>query len=292
MTRFLLPVLLACAALAPTPSRAAQSYDSCKGFIDSLPATLFQEGTYCLRGNLSTSQIDGSAILVTGKNVTIDCHDFRISGLGAGAATQARGIASEYNGTNLRVRNCQVRGFAFGVHAQGSGTTVEDSRLDRNTVYGLYSTTKAIYRRNRVTATGGSTVASTAAGIAGAADQVRDNLIDTVTPRPDLSGNSTGYGMHLAPDAFMVSTVTGNRIRGVTRAGLGVASGIVVRAGGRAIIRDNDLDGDHSGLGRGLVCASSDYWAKDNYVREYHVGMEGCIDGGNVIVPAAAVYPN
>ena len=56
-----------------TSAYAAQSYDSCAGFIDSLPATITTQGTWCLRGDLATSVTSGNAITIATNNVTIDC---------------------------------------------------------------------------------------------------------------------------------------------------------------------------------------------------------------------------
>src|SRR5690606_28675588 len=56
--------LLAGMLLVPHAARAAQSYDTCTGFIDSLPATINSQGTWCLRGNVSTAITSGNAIEV------------------------------------------------------------------------------------------------------------------------------------------------------------------------------------------------------------------------------------
>ena len=80
-------LLLAAAAamLPPASALAAESYDNCTGFIDSLPATVSTQGTWCLRANLSTAMASGDAIAVAANNVTLDCNDFKIGGLAAGA---------------------------------------------------------------------------------------------------------------------------------------------------------------------------------------------------------------
>ena len=44
-------LVLALAAAAPA-AQAAESYDNCTGFIDSLPATISTHGVWCLRKNL------------------------------------------------------------------------------------------------------------------------------------------------------------------------------------------------------------------------------------------------
>src|SRR4249920_1444376 len=78
----------------PRLAHAAQSYDNCTGFITSLPATISTQGTWCLKQDLATAVTTGSAILINTNNVTIDCNDFKLGGLGAGLATLANGIYS------------------------------------------------------------------------------------------------------------------------------------------------------------------------------------------------------
>src|SRR5690606_9034000 len=84
MHRLLAVLLLAGLLAIPSPARAAESYDSCAGYIDSLPATISQQGVWCLRKNLSTNISTGHAITIAANNVTIDCNDFKIGGLAAG----------------------------------------------------------------------------------------------------------------------------------------------------------------------------------------------------------------
>ncbi len=71
------------------PAHAAESYDNCTGFIDSVPATITTQGTWCLRKNLATNITTGNAITIATNNVTIDCNDFKIGGLAAGSASRA-----------------------------------------------------------------------------------------------------------------------------------------------------------------------------------------------------------
>ena len=59
---FISIVTLAAFAGASDPAAAAESYDSCLGFIDALPATITTQGTWCLRQNLDTSATSGNVI--------------------------------------------------------------------------------------------------------------------------------------------------------------------------------------------------------------------------------------
>src|SRR5690606_19099973 len=124
-------------ALFPFPGSAAEGYDNCTGYIDSLPATIATQGTWCLRKNLDTAIAVGKAINIAAYNVTIDCNDFKVGGLAAGGESRAYGIYS-HNGQNITIRNCNVRGFGIGIFIDGgSGQLVEDNLLDGNLLAGI-----------------------------------------------------------------------------------------------------------------------------------------------------------
>jgi hypothetical protein len=76
-------ILLAWPWIVP-PAQAAESYDNCSGYIDSVPAVIATQGTWCLRKDLSTAQTSGNAIEIAANNVVIDCNDFKLGGLAAG----------------------------------------------------------------------------------------------------------------------------------------------------------------------------------------------------------------
>ena len=101
----LLATAIVAAGLASPASTAAESYDSCTGFIESLPATISTQGVWCLRRNLATAMTSGNAITITVNNVTIDCNDFKIGGLAAGDESKTVGIAAD-DVLNATVRQC------------------------------------------------------------------------------------------------------------------------------------------------------------------------------------------
>jgi len=168
----LLAGLVACA-----PARAAESYDACVGFIDSVPTTISTQGTWCLRKDLSTNITNGYALTVASNNVTIDCNDFKIGGLAAGNDSTSFGIYAAQK-QNVAVRHCNIRGFFYGIHlAGGAGHLVEDNRLDDNLYFGIYLTGENNrVRGNAVYDTGGKTGLSYAHGIYAHADII-DNTI-------------------------------------------------------------------------------------------------------------------
>jgi hypothetical protein len=64
MVRLLLSVLALAAAGYASQAHASRSYDNCTGFIDSLPATISRQGTWCLRKDLYFSPSQGVALTV------------------------------------------------------------------------------------------------------------------------------------------------------------------------------------------------------------------------------------
>jgi hypothetical protein len=163
---FILIVTLAAFGGASGPAAAAESYDSCFGFIDALPATITTQGTWCLRQNLDTSATTGNMIEIQTNNVTIDCNGFRMRGSGGGASTTATGIYA--NGRlNITIRRCTIRGFSLGIQAAGgSGVIVEDNLIDQSRFVGINTAgAGSIVRRNIVTSSGGAPASGAAYGI-------------------------------------------------------------------------------------------------------------------------------
>lgn len=270
-------VLVICALLAGftafAPSaRAAESYDNCTGFIESLPANISTQGTWCLRKDLSTSISSGIAgVTIATNNVTIDCNGFKIGGLAGGSGTAAIGIASN-DRFNTTVRNCSIRGFSYGIWAHGGGGhKIESNSLDGNTYIGLriYAAQSTI-RGNVVYDTGGSSLyVGSAVGIAtGYGVDILDNTIDGVA----ASGtNASAFGIHTDENAD--ASITGNRVRGLASVGSGTTFGIFNSNSGRLSIRDNDVRG-HGGAGSiGIRCFDNRSSSRDNIVAGFEIGV-------------------
>jgi hypothetical protein len=268
--------------LNPTSAHAAQSYDNCTGFITSLPATITTQGTWCLNADLTTAITSGNAITVAANNVTIDCNNFKLGGLAAGAATQTTGILA-YTQDNLTIRRCNIRGFQFGTSTgQGSGHLIEDNRFDSNTQVGLnVQTNRSIIRRNLVIATGGNISSIFFFGIyTYYSVDVLDNTVNGVT----ASGtNADAYGIVSAnnPDG----SISGNRVRGVVKTGTGTANGINNYSAGRITMRNNDVVGDGSAGGIGLSCGSAQGRTTGNVIGGFATAISGCSGTNNEIVP-------
>jgi len=285
-----LPVLATLAAaaclLAATPARAAESYDNCTGFIDSLPATIGAQGTWCLRKDLSTGMSSGQAIAINANNVILDCNDFKIGGLAAGASTDAIGIRSEGR-QNLSVRNCTVRGFGYGVLVVGDNSTVADSRFDLNTVAGIVMNGDGNeVRGNVVSATGGRPLTGIALGISMNGDGARilDNRVHGVSAEPDEGGLnqlSAGIGADGGVSVVVRNVVTG-LAAGINAHGIRVYQGVV---------RDNVLAQATASPGStGIVClddlgGSTTGLSDDNAIRHYATAHANCTSSGTAVDP-------
>ncbi|QSX79704.1 right-handed parallel beta-helix repeat-containing protein [Agrilutibacter solisilvae] len=277
---------LACLALAAPTAGAAESYDNCAGFIDSVPTTVSSQGVWCLRKDLSTAMTSGVAINITANNVTIDCNDFKLGGLGGGAGTNMRGIEAQGK-LNTTVRRCNIRGFRDGISfIGGGGHLFEDNRLEANTYSGisLALVDESIVRRNIVRDTGGSTsLLASAVGIStwGTVD-ILDNAVSGVEPTPGTEGEASAYGI-VVHDSTGAS-VRGNRVRGLVHAGAGVSYGIHSRDAWRVSFVDNQLVG--AGTGVGISCEEGTGRARDNVIDGFADPLVACTDaGGNTLEP-------
>ena len=266
-------------------AHAAESYDNCAGFIDTVPTTITSQGVWCLRKDLATGIASGAAITIATNNVTIDCNDFKIGGLAAGTATATRGIVAA-NRQNLRVRNCNIRGFHTGIDLDGGGGhLVEDNNFNGNLSVGLrVSGDGSIVRRNAVIDTGGSTLAGNLAMAIGVVTVYNvdtiDNTIDGVLATGD-GGNKSAIGIQTQSNA--AGTISGNRVRGALAAGTGTHAGITNVGSGRIAVVDNILSGSTQANGTGLSCANNQGTAVRNIVNGYPTGIVSCTDsGGNV----------
>jgi len=268
----------------------AETYQTCAGFIDAVPATITTQGVWCLRKDLGTAMASGAAITIAANNVTIDCNDFKIGGLAAGAGTQAVGIQVDGK-QNATIRNCAIRGFHRGSVLSGGGHAVVDSRFDDNTSFGIYVFgDNAVVRNNRVMNTGGATGGgmwdNIAIGIyieSAYAATIHDNVVEGVVATE--GGNGWAYGIIATT---VTGTVKGNSIATVAADGTGQAVGIrngYVNA--RSVARDNVVVAGLSPVaGTGLSCAHDGMMIRANVVRGFTETVEACTDiGGNVLAP-------
>ena len=275
MNRLLLaalaPALLAC---APVTASAAESYDNCTGFIDSVPATITTQGTWCLRKDLNTAMAVGEAIFIQANNVTIDCNNYKIGGLAAGASSHAQGILS-WDKQNVTVRNCVVRGFYTGIHLHGGGGhAVEDNRVDNALYSGIVvEGENGMVRGNAVRDTGGASDQSSSYGIVAVADVI-DNTVEGMF----------AVGQDTSPWAIMVALpgaeVRNNRVRGVVASGTGRAGGLLGNAAGITFV-GNRVSSTSAVDGWGIIGGAQSF-CTGNTISRYSTPIQYCQDvGGN-----------
>lgn len=282
LLRHLLLLSCLCLPLAMTaPARAAEGFDGCDGhYIDTLPATITTQGTWCLRHDLNTAIVSGPAIDIQTNNVTLDCNDFKLGGLAAGDGSVATGIYAA-DRQNIRVTHCNVRGFYRGIWLRGEtrGHQIDGNRLEANLYGGIivtgYDNTVV---GNAVFDTGGSTKSNAPIAIDAGGDVI-DNTIAGVWVNASYAvGNVIGIRI------FATGTLArGNRITGLVRNGTGYAQGINA-IGSNNSVRDNVIGAPlaaTNGAGIGGNGSSSTFCG-GNTITNFAVAVGGCQDtGGN-----------
>ena len=256
----------------------------------SLPATITTQGTWCLRKDLATSINTGNAITVASNNVTIDCNDYKLGGLGAGLGTNAVGIGSMQR-NNITIRHCNVRGFWIGINlaynagdtVPTTGNVVENNRIDGNTRMGIsVDADGAMIRGNTVVNTGGNAGAENAIAIqTNFSTDILDNLIDGVAPTGD--SNAQSYGIIAWGNVGGV--IANNRIRNVVANSFATGIALTVTSTG-VTIKDNAID--MPGAAASIDCFGSDPTniARDNTFTGPTATLGGfCRDGGGNVGP-------
>lgn len=276
--RHLLAATLAAGALSLVPgaAKAAQSYDSCTGFIESLPATITTQGTWCLRKNLSTSITSGNAITIAANNVTLDCNDFKVGGLGGGSESKTNGIYAD-DQANVTVRQCTVRGFYRGVFLnKGFGHLIEGNRVDNNLYIGIASggsnaaETGSVIRNNQVLDTGGGSIS--ARGIAATDYLIENNLVHGVF----AAGTSPHtIGISLSKRGI----VRGNQVRIANSLASGNAIGIDAAAA-YSVVERNIVEGNGNVYPSTAITGdncrdNTAMWVKTGEVCSLSVGYQG-----------------
>lgn len=277
---FLAATLLLIGSIFVSPSTyAAQSYDNCTGFIDTLPASISTQGTWCLRKDVSTGITSGNAITIATNNVTIDCNHFKIGGLAAGNTSLALGIEAS-NRQNAAVRHCTIRGFYKGiVLLGGAGHLVEDNRLDNNLRDGIRVTgDNNRVRRNAVYDTGGFPASDYSVGISAYADVI-DNTVAGV-----FATAATTYprGIEVYGNG---NEVRGNQVRGIVLEGGGSVWALAVYSAGMTVA-GNRVSAEASTVGRGILGSGANTFCADNTVVNFATAYHSCeAVSGNLALP-------
>ncbi|WP_242111713.1 NosD domain-containing protein [Luteimonas aquatica] len=256
------------------PAKAAQSFDSCAGFIDSLPATITTPGTWCLRKDLSTAARQGGAITVNADRVILDCNDFKLEGT-AGLVTNASGILSSNNARRgIIVRNCQVQGFRYGIALLGSHHIVEDSRIEDAYYVGIATngSTNTV-RGNTVRRIGGNPYvigpsSRRAIGISmfGPHAFASNNTVAEVD-----AGLNGGMGGDYSTGIMMSGVVENNRVLDIAF----IAAGLHIMGAG-SVVRGNHVSGGSAESGSGIFCDSERNLLRNNDVDGYEYTFFRC----------------
>lgn len=273
--------LLTALAVLPAPTPAAESYDGCRYVVTTLPVVLSAQGTWCLKGDLSTAITSGNAITIAANNVTLDCNGFKLGGLAAGPSTVAYGVFVDER-SSVVVRRCNVRGFAVGVRADGStATVIEDNVFDGNTITGVtsYGGSNTVIRRNLINDTGGTPFDTGAAGIVTWGEaHVIDNIISGV------AGDGLDFHFVYGVQANNAAgTFTGNHIGGLVPDGGANSVGLSLGNPAGAIAAGNLIDGGGLAGATGISCSSALAVARDNTMMRVDSGVPGCASVGNHI---------
>ena len=296
IVRHLLAAMLVFGSLYLLPGSArAETFNTCAGFIDSLPATISSQGTWCLRGNLSTAITSGTAITIATNNVTIDCNNFKIGGLAAGPGTFAEGIGASAR-LNATIRNCSIRGFRIGIHLDsnlGGNHLVENNRVDSNTLAGIFvDGDGSMVRGNVVSDTGGTTITfdTRSWGIAtnGTVDIIDNTVSNVVAYQASDSSRAIGISAFVNPGGV----IQRNRVRGLVpgpSAGAAQEGISSINVGSHPEISDNVIVGTGvDGLTDVAIhCNGPDAAALvyNNRILKFGAGTAvavHCIDAGNI----------
>ena len=269
-------------AVFATPALAAESYDNCTGFIDSLPASISTQGTWCLRKDLATGMTSGNAIEVKTNNVVIDCNDFKIGGLAAGVSTQAIGIYAGSGRQNITVRNCTVRGFNHGIYLSGDNHVVEHNRIDLSTLIGIRTEGDGNeLRDNVVSSTGGRPAAGAAFAIYahGTGGRVLDNRVHGVSAELEGS-NQLSAGIEV-----MDGLARGNSVSGLLPSG--TPYGIRLY---HSVARDNIVMQAGASTGFGIACLidggeAPTGFSHHNTIRHFAAPHVNCTEVDNAVEP-------
>ncbi|HEY0661001.1 MAG TPA: hypothetical protein VGD21_06760 [Lysobacter sp.] len=253
--------------------------------ILSVPAApITTPGVYCLTQNMNAGAMtSGNVITINANNVTLDCNDRMIDGLGGGLGTQAKGIVAT-NRANITVHNCLVRGFKTGIELTGSGNASQDNLITNSTWVGLYiSGDGSVARRNRVLDTGGNTAKDDPRGIWTYGDvDILENLVANVTAT--ATSNDTAYGLMVRSNS--AGAIGDNHVRNILGDGTGSGTGIYNYENGKISIYRNRLSNPVA-KGYGVICHYGDVGpaiASDNHINGFSLSpspMPFCFDGGH-----------
>lgn len=252
------------------PAYAAKSYDQCQYYVDAIPAVITTPGMWCLRNDLKVSGYANSAINIQASNATLDCKDFSLDGTAITPAEAQWGIVSDRQ-HGVTVRNCNVRGFLYGIsfyNTESKGNSVVNNRLERNYVSGIYVVGDGSKVSGNIILDTGSSEGASGISAVGEVD-VTNNLIAGVSGgTSNVTGISTGD---------FTGQIIGNRIRGLSQGFISHPSvAISIVGAANAIVRDNDISGDGLPITAGIWCRFATGRVKGNVIKGMETALMEC----------------
>jgi parallel beta-helix repeat protein len=261
-----------------SPAHAAEGADNCTGTIVSLPATISTPGIWCLKRHVYTAITSGAAITIDSDDVTLDCNDFKIGGLPGNVNTDTVGISATH-ALNVTIRHCVIRGFLEGIRLDGnaSGGSIEDNRLDQNTVAGIHLAGSGhVVRGNRINSTGRRPASTRSDGIVSTADDCR--ILENVVMGVAVAGSGGDVtGIRSEGNACEVAW---NRIAGLVPDTNGDAIAIDLGASAGGSIHRNQLL-SHPSTPATAILSGPGNQCGNNSSSGWAGGIVGCTDAGS-----------
>lgn len=268
----LLCLLLALGAWA-RPAHAAQSYDQCQYYVDTVPAVITNPGVWCLRQDLKVLSPLNSAINIQASNTTLDCKGFMLDGTALPEQSAQWGIVSDQQ-HGVTIRNCTTKGFFTGIAIYNTASfanSVLDNRILQSYANGIQVVGDGSVIRGNVvlnTVTSQNDVPTSGITAWGSIDII-GNLVSAVRAvNTNVSGISASeFNGH----------IIGNRVRGLS-AGVPGSPSVAVSIIGDAnvVVRDNDIAGDALPLTYGLWCRGATGAVTGNVIKGMATALAEC----------------
>jgi len=219
------------------PARADET-TKCTAYITYLPYGISKQGHYCFDRNLSAPVFIGDgAIVIASDFVVLDMNNFKLGRGTPPAGEVTAGVLVYQDHKNITIRNGNIRGFTFGIYADGGNDNllIENNLIDGSTGRGiaLPDVASAIIRDNQVINTGAVPVGSTKIGIYvdGGFVTASGNVVGNV-----FSTSSDVSGMDLLSDSAVAD-------HNVVNLGSTTGTKYGIRFGTNGVARDNTVLG-------------------------------------------------
>jgi parallel beta-helix repeat protein len=249
------------------PVHAAKSFDHCQYYVETIPTVITTPGVWCMRQDLRVVGYANVAINIQASNTTLDCKDFSLDGTAIPPDQAQWGIASDRQ-HGVTVRNCNVRGFLYGIffaNTESSGNSIVNNRVQKSLNGGILVVGDGSLVRNNIVLGTGNDMGGGAVGIDvfGGVDVI-DNLVSGV--RAGGGNRAIGIGANEAVN----NNIAGNRVRALSATAGELAVGISAISATGIVMRDNDISGGGLSNTAGFWCRFATGRVKDNVVK----GME------------------